>query len=386
MNLIEQVKLFPSKPGVYIMKDSLGNVIYVGKAKKLKNRVMQYFYHIKDRAPKIDDMVDNIHSIEYILTDTELEAFLTECRLIKEIKPRYNSQMKNDGRYAYIKISINEKYPGISVVTDKDETGSLFFGPYTSQTSVERAVLFIKENFLIRKCSNALFKRSSGCLNYSLGTCMGVCRGDTDDTAYRKCVDNVVLFLEGKDSSIIESLTEKINLAADRLEFEKAAKYRDDLRALKHILNKQSLIRSSSKRRNVIAVEATGKCCYKVFLFKGNRLISSGTFSTENTDRTSAVQHFYNLIIDNFKNKNIDISETLDRQEIDEAQIIYSYLKSRKNDILSLRVPASWLTGGNPRLKSELDRIVGMMYYYESGGGGCSEGDNGKDNGDGSPA
>mgnify|MGYP000326970904 CR=1 FL=1 len=366
MNLIEQVKLFPSKPGVYIMKDSLGNIIYVGKAKKLKNRVMQYFYHIKDRAPKINAMVDNIHSIEYILTDTELEAFLTECRLIKEIKPRYNSQMKNDSRYAYIKISINEKYPGISVVTNKDETkdetGSLFFGPYTSQSSVERTVSFIKENFLIRKCSNGLFKRSTGCLNYSLGTCMGVCRGDSDDDAYRKCVNNVVLFLEGKDDSIIESLTEKINLAADRLEFEKAAKYRDDLIALKHILNKQSLIRSSSKRKNVVAIEATGRCRYKIFLFKGNRLITSKTFSAENTDRTSAAEYLYNLITDNFKNKNVDIGEILTQQEIDEAQIIYSYLKQRKNDILSFRIPANWLADGNPKLKTEVDRIVGMMY------------------------
>lgn len=362
MNLIEQVKLFPSKPGVYIMKDSLGNVIYVGKAKKLKNRVLQYFYQRKDRAPKIDVMVDNIHSIEYILTDTELDAFLTECRLIKEIKPRYNSQMKNDGRYTYIKISINEKYPGISVVTDKDETDSLFFGPYTSLNSVERAVSVIKENFLIRKCSNGLFKRSSGCLNYSLGTCMGVCRGDADYDAYRKCVDNVALFLEGKDNSIIESLTEKINQAAEKLEFEKAAKYRDDLRALKHILNKQNLIRLSAKRRNVVAIEATGERSYKVFLFKGNRLISSEAFYAGNTDRTSAEEYFYNLIIDNFKNTNIDISEILTRQEIDEAQIIYSYLKSRKNDILSFRIPASWLTGNNPKLRAEVDRIVEMMY------------------------
>jgi len=360
MNLIEQVKLFPSTPGVYIMKDSLGNVIYVGKAKKLKNRVMQYFYQSKDRAPKIDVLVDNIHSIEYILTDTELEAFLTECRLIKEIKPRYNSQMKNDGRYTYIKVSVNEKYPGILVVTDKDGTDSLFFGPYTSLNSVERAVAVIKENFLIRKCSNGLFKRSSGCLNYSLGMCMGVCRGDADYDEYRKCVDNVVLFLEGKDNSITESLTEKLNLAVDKLEFEKAAKYRDDLRALKHILNKQSLIRSSAKRRNVVAIEPTGKRCYKVFLFKGNRLISSEAFSAENADRTSAAEYFYNLIIDNFK--NIDISEVLTRQEVDEAQIIYSYLKSRKNDILSFRIPASWLAGNNPKLRAEVDRIVGMMY------------------------
>ncbi len=378
MDLIEQVRLFPSSPGVYIMKDSLGNVIYVGKAKKLKNRVLQYFYHRRDRDPKINALVGNIHSIEYILTDTELEAFLTECRLIKEIKPRYNSQMKNDGSYAYIRIDINEKYPGISVVTNKDEasedgTGALFFGPYPSRSNVERAVSFLKEFFLIRKCSDAFFRSSSGCLNYSLGTCMGACRGDTDYEAYRKCIDNVVLFLEGKDNSIIESLMRRINLASDSLEFEKAAKYRDYLRALKHILNKQSLIRSSSKRRNIVAIEAIDRCRYKVFFFKGNRLISCEPFSTANFDRASAVRHFYNLIMDNFKNKNIDIGEALTRQEIDEAQIIHSYLKKRKSDILSFRIPASRLAGDNPELKAEIDRIIEMIYDKNKTGDGSSD-------------
>jgi len=363
MDLIEQVRLFPSTPGVYIMKDSSDNVIYVGKAKRLKNRVIQYFYHKKDRAPKIDEMVEKIHVIEYILTDTELEAFLTECRLIKELKPMYNSQMKNDKRYVYIKININEKYPGISIAAKKDEADSLFFGPYSSRSSVERVVDFIKEHFLIRKCGSGSFvKKASGCLNYSLGMCMGVCREDADYDAYRECINNIVMFLEGRDNSVIESLKEKIALAADRLEFEKAAKYRDDLRAINHVLNKQSVIQSSSRKRNVIAVEAIGRRCYKVFLFKGNRLIGTESFSADNTDRTSAVEYFYDIIIDNFKNKSLDMDKTLSKWEIDEAQIIYSYLKLKKNDIMSFWIPNSWLEEDNPRLRAGLHKIVSRIF------------------------
>jgi len=384
--LMEQVKLFPTKPGVYIMKNSLGNVIYIGKAKKLRNRVMQYFYHSKSRLPKIDAMISNINSIEYILTDTELEAFLPECRLIKEIKPRYNSQMKNDRKYLYIKISVNEKYPRISIENKADEaskaheanradevskvneanraykankTYPLFFGPYTSRSSVERTVSIIKENFLIRKCSSASFgRKSSGCLNYSLGKCMGVCRNDENYDAYRKCISHIVLFLEGKDDSILQSLEEKLIQAAEKLEFEKAAKYRDDIRAIKHVLNKQNVIQSSTRKRNVIAIENIEKGRYKIFLFKGNRMISSEPFSIGDIDKSRFIEYLNRIIMDGFKNKTFDVNDMLGQQEIDEAQIIYSYLKRKKNDIMSYWIPSSWLAEDNPRLISSLEKII----------------------------
>lgn len=366
--LAEQVRLFPAKPGVYIMKDSLSNIIYVGKAKRLKNRVMQYFYRSKNRAPKIDAMISSINSIEYLLTDTELDAFLLECRLIKEIKPRYNSQMKNDKRYVYIKININEKYPSISVTNKVDslKADSLYFGPYTSRSSVERTVLFIKDNFPIRKCSSASFRRkSSRCLNYSLGKCMGVCRDDTKYHEYNECVKKIVSFLEGKDDSIIEALKENVSLAAERLEFEKAAKFRDDIRAIKHVLNRQSLIKLSSRMRNIIAIENIGENYYKIFLFKGNRLISSEPFDIGQIDKTSAVEYFHSMVLDGYKNKISSLSMILGQQDVDEAQIIYSYLKRKKNDIMSFWIPVSWLTDGNPRLKTGLEKIIDKLFQKD---------------------
>lgn len=366
MDLIEQVKLFPPKPGVYIMKDSLGNIIYVGKAKKLKNRVIQYFYNQRDRSPKINALVENIHSIEYILTDTELEAFITECRLIKEKKPKYNSQLKNDRRYTYIKISMSERFPRVSVAAEKDDDGSLFFGPYTSLSSVERVVSFIKECYPIRKCSRMPSAgKSSGCLNYSLGMCMGACRKDADHDAYRKCIENIVLFLEGKDNSVVESIKEKISQAADRLDFEKAAKYRDDLRAIRHVLSKQMLIESSSKRRNIIAIEPTGKSSLKIFLFKGNRLMGAESFFMESADKEDVLEYLKSIILKGFKNSGLCVGGVLSRQEIDEAQIIYSYLRKNKNNIMSFWIPSSWLVEGNPRLRTGLCKIADRILVTE---------------------
>jgi len=363
MDLVEKARSFPAKPGVYFMKDSMGNIIYVGKAKKLRSRVMQYFQHNRDRSPKINALIENIHDIEYVLTDTELEAFLTECRMIKELKPRYNSQMKNDRKYAYIKISLNEKFPRMSITTEKDETGSLFFGPYTSQVSVERAVAFMRDYFKIRKCSRLpLSKNSSGCLNYGLGLCLGACMGDVSSDDYRKCVDRAVMFLEGKDDTVLNDLNDRIIKAAENLEFEKAAKYRDEFRALRHVLNKQVLIRSSSRGRNILAIEPVGKNCYKVFLFKGNRLLNTWSFSAENTSRVHAVDFFANEISDSIKVRYHGKCTVLSQQDIDEAQIIYSYLKKRKNDIKSYWLPTNWFSGCNSRLKTGVDKIIGTLF------------------------
>ena len=180
-----------------------------------------------------------------------------------------------------------------------------------------------------------------------------------------KCINDIVMFLGGKDNSLLELLKEKITTAADRLEFEKAARYRDELRAIKHVLNKQSLIQSSSKRRNIIAIEPIGRFCYKIFLFKGNRLIDMEPFSTEGICKISAVGYFHDIVINNFKNKNLkslEMNEPLSQQDIDEAQIIYSYLKSKKNNIMSFWIPASWLADNNPKLIAGLDKIVGMLF------------------------
>lgn len=355
----QQAKRLPLCPGVYLMKDSQDTIIYVGKAKSLRKRVLQYFRKSKDRAPKVDAMVSCIHTIEHIVTDTELEAFLTECRLIKEIKPKYNRQMKNDKKYSYIKISSNERFPRISVVTSKTGRGAMFFGPYTSRSSAEKTVEFIKEHYLVRKCSTASRSReTSGCLNYSLGSCLGACRNDVDSQEYDKTINGIILLLGDKDTSPVKRLEKKMKDAAEVLEFEKAAKYRDYLKGLQHVLHKQRLIQSSLRRRNIIAIEHVKDNVCKVFLFKGNHLRRAESISVESPDEAVLAEHLRQLVLCNFTVENGDKTEAVSRQEIDEVQIIYSYLKRSRNNIQSFWIPASWLEPGNSKLSAGLSKVM----------------------------
>ena len=241
MDLKEKIKKLPPSPGVYLMKDSLNRVIYVGKSKNLKNRVGSYFHNSKSHSPKVVKLVKNLKDFEYILTDTEFEAFMLECKLIKEIKPIYNKQMKSPKSYSYIKIKVNENYPSIELTNDVNESdGNIYFGPYTNKNTVERALQGIKEYFKIL-CTNNSF-RASACLNYSLGLCIGICMNDTSRAQYLDIVNKIIELLNGTDKSIVEAIEYTMNQASEKFDFEEAAKYRDYLSAVNYLIGKIKVV------------------------------------------------------------------------------------------------------------------------------------------------
>jgi excinuclease ABC subunit C len=368
MDLLQAVKQLPQLPGVYLMKDMLDNIIYVGKARKLRSRVSQYFQSAKDFPPKIKEMTRNIRSFEYITADTELDAFLLECKLIKEMKPKYNKQMKNDKKYNYIRISMKEEFPRISIVTGKTDNQSAYFGPYTSLNRVENTVEFIKENFQIRKCySGSIIRKSSGCLNYHLGKCLGACMDGIDKEEYSRCINHIILFLEGDHSVPVRELQRKMEEAVENLEFEKAAQYRDHIKGIRHVMNKQKLIRSSLKGRNIIAVEPMDDKTAKLFFVRSNKLL----FSEAVVFRASCIQeihkHLKKLTVEHFESPIETIGVRLSQQDIDEAQIIFSYLRRKRNSIMSFWIPANWLEEGNESINAGITRMIERILSKRQG-------------------
>lgn len=357
MELKDALKKLPTQPGIYFMKDSLGYVIYVGKAKNLKARVSQYFRQNKNHSDKIKEMVQQIDTFDYTITDTELEAFLLECKTIKELQPKYNRLLKNYKAYKYIKLSIYENYPKLSMVTQQKKDGSLYFGPFSSQGSVENTIEFIKDNYLIRKCSSNTFNKiSSGCLNYQLGKCLAPCRDIDVTQEYCNQIDRIVQLLKGDDYSPIKLLNSNMKLAAENLDFEKAVKFRDQLRGIRHVLNKQKIIKISRYGRNILAAEKCGESEIKLFLIKGNKLLHIEMINFSQYDSNALEEKLRNLIVTSFKSSRSDKEWILSQEDIDEAQIIFSYLRNKNNGIKSFKIPVSRINQLN------YSRIVESLY------------------------
>jgi len=332
----------PEKPGVYMMVDSLGNIIYVGKAKNLNNRVSQYFNNQKDRTPKVVEMIHHIHTLKYIVTDTELDAFIEECRLIKEIKPRYNKQMKNDKKYSYIKITA-ERYPKVTIVNEKVDDYALYFGPFTSPHRVETVIKYLKDFYPIRKCPTpGLIETTSGCLFLQLGTCLGVCTGRVSPDEYMVYIDEIRHLLNGNDRRAIQEVSKRMDKAIENLNFEKAAQYSAYLLGLRHVIGKQRLVQSSSKNRNVLAVEFIDAELAKLFLIKGNKILYRKVINIADTSELR--QDLKQIIRDKYVPENNGIVR-LAQHDIDEAQIIYSYLKKNRSRIPSFWIPSMRLNG-----------------------------------------
>ncbi|MCX7709698.1 MAG: GIY-YIG nuclease family protein [Clostridia bacterium] len=355
MELKESLKKLPEQPGIYFMKNSLGTIIYVGKAKNLKARVSQYFQKNRNNSPKIDEMIEHIDSFEVVTTDTELEAFLLECKTIKELKPKYNRQLKNFKGYKYIKISIQEDYPKVTMTAQQKKDRALYFGPFTSEGSVENTIQFIKDFYPIRKCSSgALNSSSSGCLNFHLGKCLGPCRGMDIKESYGNQISIIIQFLQGKDYAPIKDLHAKMKAAANNLEFEKAAQFRDQIRGIRHVLNKQRIIKVSRYGRNILAAEKYGENGVKLFLIKGNKLLQVESIPTLEKDDAVLEEKLRNLVAGCLKPFKKEKEGGLSQEDVDEAQIIHSYLKNKNNGIRSVHIPASRMDTINYRRLIEL--------------------------------
>lgn len=253
----EELKKLPSSPGVYIMHDKKDEIIYVGKAVALKNRVRQYFQSSRDKSPKILQMVSKIASFEYIVTDSELEALVLENNLIKEHRPRYNTMLKDDKTYPYIKVTVKENYPRIMVTRQIKKDKAKYFGPFTSSTSVNNTIDFLRKSFKIRNCNRNLPKdtgKQRACLDYYIHQCEAPCQGCISQAEYLKQVELTLEFLSGNYKKLLQDIQKQMEEAAARLEYEEAARLRDLLSSLNHVTQKQKISSDGIQDRDIIAM------------------------------------------------------------------------------------------------------------------------------------
>jgi excinuclease ABC subunit C len=322
------------------MKDALGHIIYVGKAKQLKKRVQSYFYNSKGHSPKVKQLVKHIRDLEYRLTDTEFEAFMLECQLIKEIKPMYNRKMKNPLAYTYISIIDTAPYRQIEIGYEPSTgANSLTYGPYTSRSTVERAVQGIKESQRIL-CSSP-HSRNTRCLNHSLGLCIGMCGGGEALVRYEEIMEQVIRLLNGSGSSIVDGLEARMEEAAQRYDFEAAAKYRDYLGAVSSLLQKEKVIGFTGENKNIVVLEPVDEHTHKLILIKGSAILYRTRLEAGALDSGQLADLITAAALEYFRSGSAGAPEEISRHKIDEAQIIYSYLKSSSGNYLL--VPQEWL-------------------------------------------
>jgi excinuclease ABC subunit C len=344
MDLKEKVKNLTSYPGVYLMKDSLGGVLYVGKAKNLKRRVQSYFQSSKPHSPKVEKLVKHLIDFDYIVTDTEFEAFMLECSLIQKLKPIYNKQMKSPLSYTYIVIRRDYSSPVIEVATDPIDDGcSQSFGPYVNKSTVEKAVQKIRECFKI-PCSRP-YKKNTSCLNYSLGLCIGMCLGGSADLEYRDIIDKLAALLDGTDYSLLEEMEQSMNSASGRFNFEGVARYRDCIDVLNRLVKNERIIGFTEENKNIAVTERLEDNAFKLFLIKGSRLLFSEKNRQDEVDSRQLCSLIKSNIIKYFANEPQSSSAEVTRYELDEARIIYSYLKSSNSSYVV--IPGQWLCSGD---------------------------------------
>ena len=342
-NIDDELKKLPDRPGVYIMKNKKGEIIYVGKAISLKKRVRQYFGSSKNNPPKVNALVQNIYEFEYIIVDNEVEALILESNLIKKNKPKYNILLRDDKQYPYIKVTTNEKYPRVIKTRRVLKDGAKYFGPYPSGYAVNDTLDIIRNLYPIRTCSQNLEKskrKARPCLNYYIGKCLGPCQGNIDEGKYMEMIDEIIMFLNGKEDKLIEIIEEKMKKASDNLDFENAAKYRDQINSLNIILEKQKIVSSNLTDQDIIGMaRGIDEVCVQVFFIRAGKIIGREHFilsDTFNEDRkeilNSFIKQFY--LGTAYVPKEIFIEE-----EIADMEAISKCLSEKRGNKVIIRIP-----------------------------------------------
>lgn len=338
--LRKKAMALPLQSGVYIMKNKSKEIIYIGKAKKLKNRVSQYFGSQNNHSDKVRRMVECVDDFEYIITDSEFEALILECSLIKQHKPKYNILLKDDKGYSYIKLS-SEKWQRISCALQKEDDDAKYIGPYKSSYLVKQAVEEANSVFMLPTCNRRFpedFGKARPCLNFHIKKCCAPCTGKVKYSDYKDRVEKALDFLSGGSSESLRKLTEEMQIAAENLEFERAASLRDSINAIKKLSDKQKVIRSDVKNQDVIAYFTDGdKACFEVFRFEGGRLcdrleFSVNTVENEGEARSGFIEQFYS------SQRNIPETITLDA-EIEDAELLERWLSEKRGKRVYITVP-----------------------------------------------
>lgn len=338
----EEVKKIPDKPGVYLMKDNNGVIIYVGKAISLIKRVRQYFQSSNSKHIKVAAMVKNIKEFEYIITDNEIEALILEANLIKKHKPKYNILLRDDKQYPYIKVSTYEKYPRVLKVRSVKKDGSKYFGPYTSNGAVNDTLEIIKNLYPLRTCNLNLDKKTSErpCLNYHIGKCLGPCFKYINEEDYNKMIKDILLFLSGREEKLIEIMEERMKEASKKLEFEEAARYRDKVNSLKFMLEKQKVVSVSKDNVDIIAMaRGIDSAIVQIFFIRDGKILGREHFYIDDTDEKSRSEILSSFVKQFYLGAAYVPKEILIEEDFEDKEIISKWLSEKKNSKVSIKIP-----------------------------------------------
>lgn len=384
-NIQEELKKLPGKPGVYLMHDERDAIIYVGKAISLKNRVRQYFQSSRNKGAKIEQMVTHISRFEYIVTDSELEALVLECNLIKEHRPKYNTMLMDDKSYPFIKVTVNEPFPRVMLARQMKKDKAKYFGPYSSAGAVKDTIELIRKLYHIRSCNRSLPKdigKERPCLNYHIHQCQAPCQGYISQEEYRKSIDEVVRFLNGHYDLVLKELEEKMMAASDSLEFEKAIEYRELLTSVQKVAQKQKITDTAGDDRDIIAMASEGEdAVVQVFFIRSGRLIGRDHFYLKSAENDTEGEILSSFIKQFYAGTPYIPAELMLPEEIEDQDIIEEWLTARRERRVHLRIPKKGtkeklvelaqknaqmvLKNDRERLKREEGRTIGAVKELE---------------------
>ena len=339
----EELKKLPTCPGVYLMHDADDTIIYVGKAVNLRNRVRSYFRESTNKSPKIQKMVTLIARFEYIVTDSELEALVLENNLIKEYSPKYNTMLKDDKTYPYIKVTTGEDYPRVLFSREMKKDKSRYFGPYTSAAAVKDTIELINKLYQLRTC-NKKFPRDFGverpCLNYHIKQCTAPCQGTVSKEAYHQQIEKAMEFLNGNYGIILDELEAKMTEASENLEFEEAIRYRELLQSVRAVSQKQKITDSDGEDKDVIALAKEDEdAVVQVFFIRGGRLIGREHFYMTHVSDESKAEILQSFVQQFYSGTPFIPRELMLQYEIKEGEVIEQWLTEKKGSRVHLRVP-----------------------------------------------
>ena len=333
----------PTNPGVYLMHNERGEIIYVGKAINLRNRVRSYFHAPYGQDAKVWRLVERIRHIEFIVTETELEALVLECNLIKKWKPHFNVRLKDDKRYPYIKVSWQEPFPKVFITRRMENDGGRYFGPFTAVWAVHETMDTLRKIFPYLTCDRDITGTDKrACLYFDIGLCLAPCIGAASREEYRAMIDELCKFLQGKSDQVTAAIRAKLDQAVEKLEFERAARYRDQLQALARVAEHQKVVSMANVDQDVVAfARDDGDACVQVFFIRGGKLLGREYFVLEGTEGENADQVLSSFVKQFYDEAAYVPPEILLPEQIDEAQIIEQWLNNQRGQKVMLQVPRS---------------------------------------------
>lgn len=381
----EELKKLPAKPGVYLMHDDTDEIIYVGKAISLKNRVRQYFQTSRNKGVKIEQMVTHIARFEYIVTDSELEALVLECNLIKEHRPKYNTMLMDDKTYPFIKVTVNEPFPRIMLARKMVKDKSKYFGPYTSAGAVKDTIELLRKLYQIRSCNRNLPRdigKERPCLNYHIKQCDAPCQGYISKEEYREKINAVIRFLGGSYDGLIRELQEKMEKASEELQFEKAIEYRELLTSVRKIAQKQKITNASGEDRDILAVAKEGTdAVVQVFFIRGGRLIGRDHFYLRISGEETKSEILDSFIKQFYAGTPYIPGVLMLQEEVEDQELLEEWLTKKREHRVHIRVPKKGekeklvelarknaelvLSTDKERLKREEGRTIGAVKEIE---------------------